>query len=130
MFDTDDVGVFLGLDVGKTSHHGHGLTPAGKKVFDKPLPNSEPKLRAALDKLATKFGTVLVIVDQPASIGALPLTVARDAGCRVAYLPAWPGDAADRRPLPRRGEDRRKGRRGDHGRRPHHATHPAHARTD
>src|SRR4051812_31397861 len=87
MFDTEDVGVFLGLDVGKTTHHGHGLTPAGKKVFDKPLPNSEPKLRAVFDKLAAKFGTVLVVVDQPASIGALPLAVARDAGCRVAYLP-------------------------------------------
>ncbi|MCT2546945.1 IS110 family transposase [Streptomyces atratus] len=87
MIDISGVGVFLGLDVGKSAHHGHGLTPAGKKVFDKPLPNSEPKLRAVLDKLRTKFGTVLVIVDQPASIGALPLAVARDAGCQVAYLP-------------------------------------------
>lgn len=102
MFDTEDVGVFLGLDVGKTAHHGHGLTPAGKKVFDKQLPNSEPKLRAVFDKLAAKFGTVLVIVDQPASIGALPLTVARDAGCKIAYLPGlsmrriadlYPGEA-------------------------------------
>ncbi|WP_107364773.1 transposase [Streptomyces agglomeratus] len=80
MLDTEGVGVFLGMDVGKTAHHGHGLTPAGKKVFDKPMPNSEPKLRAVFDKLKAKFGTVLVIVDQPASIGALPLTVARDAG--------------------------------------------------
>lgn len=102
MFDTEDVGVFLGLDVGKSAHHGHGLTPAGKKVFDKQLPNSEPRLRAVFDKLTAKFGTVLVIVDQPASIGALPLTVARDAGCRVAYLPGlamrriadlYPGEA-------------------------------------
>ncbi|MEW1677108.1 transposase [Streptomyces noursei] len=76
MYDIDDVGVFLGLDVGKSAHHGHALTPAGKKVFDKQLPNSEPKLRAVFDKLAAKFGTVLVIVDQPASIGALPLTAA------------------------------------------------------
>ena len=48
MFDIDDVGVFLGLDVGKTAHHGHGLTPAGKKVFDKPLPNSEPETAGRL----------------------------------------------------------------------------------
>ncbi len=43
-----------------------------------------------------------MIVDQPASIGALPLTVARDAGCQVAYLPGlamrriadlYPGEA-------------------------------------
>ncbi len=102
MLDTDGVGVFLGTDVGKSVHHGHGLTPAGKKVFDKPMPNSEPKLRAVFDKLKAKFGTVLVIVDQPASIGALPLTVARDAGCQVAYLPGlamrriadlYPGEA-------------------------------------
>jgi hypothetical protein len=58
MFDTEDVGVFLGLDVGKSAHHGHALTPAGKKVFDKQLPNSEPILRAVCDKLAAKFGTV------------------------------------------------------------------------
>lgn len=99
---TENVGVFLGLDVGKSLHHGHGLTPAGKTVFDKPLPNSEPKMRAVLDKLTAKFGTVLMVVDQPASIGALPLTVARDAGCQVAYLPGLamrrlaqvsPGDA-------------------------------------
>ncbi|MBY8883115.1 IS110 family transposase [Streptomyces sp. PLK6-54] len=102
MIDTNDVGIFLGLDVGKSTHRSHGLTPAGKKVFDKPLPNSEPKLRAAFDKLTAKFGTVLVVVDQPASIGALPLAVARDAGCQVAYLPAlamrriadlYPGEA-------------------------------------
>jgi transposase len=100
--DIDAVGVFLGLDVGKSTHHGHGLTPTGKKVFDKQLPSSEPKLRAVFDKLREKFGTVLVIVDQPASIGALPLTVARDAGCLVAYLPGlamrriadlYPGEA-------------------------------------
>ncbi|MFF3768616.1 IS110 family transposase [Streptomyces sp. NPDC001922] len=102
MVDIDGVGVFLGLDVGKHAHHGQGLTPAGKKVFDKPLPNSEPKLRAVFDKLTAKFGTVLLVVDQPASIGALPLTVARDAGCEVAYLPGlamrriadlYPGEA-------------------------------------
>jgi transposase len=87
VYNTSGIGVFLGLDVGKGEHHGHGLTPAGKKVYDKRLPNSEPRLRAVFDKLTTKFGTVLVIVDQPANIGALPLTVARDCGCEVAYLP-------------------------------------------
>jgi hypothetical protein len=100
--DIGDVKVFLGLDVGRTDYHGHGLTTAGKTGYDKRLPNSEPKLRAVFDKLRAKFGTVPVIVDQPASIGALPLTVARDAGCEVAYLPGpvmrriadlYPGEA-------------------------------------
>ncbi|KFG73695.1 hypothetical protein FM21_23160 [Streptomyces mutabilis] len=58
----------------------HGSTPARKKGPDKPLPSSEPELRAVFDKLTEKFGTVTVTVDQPASLGALPLTSARDAG--------------------------------------------------
>lgn len=87
VYDTNGIGLFLGLDVGKSEHHAHGLTPGGKTVYDKALPNTEPKLRAVFEKLAAKFDTVLVIVDQPANIGALPLAVARDAGCQVAYLP-------------------------------------------
>ncbi|MBL1102071.1 IS110 family transposase [Streptomyces sp. 205] len=85
--DTRDVAVFLGLDVGKGANHATGMTPDSKTVLDKPLPNSEPKMRAVLDKPTAKYGNVLVVVDQPASIGALPLAVARDAGCEVAYLP-------------------------------------------
>ncbi|GGW13187.1 hypothetical protein GCM10018980_71500 [Streptomyces capoamus] len=88
MDDIDDVGVFLGLDIGKSAHHGHGLTPAGKKIFDKQLPNGEPKLRAVFDKLAAKSGTVLVIVDQPASIGALPLTPPGTPAARSPTCPA------------------------------------------
>ncbi|GGT08681.1 hypothetical protein J2S47_000985 [Streptomyces griseoviridis] len=87
MVDIDGVGVFLGLDVGRHAHHGHGPTPAGKRVFDTPLPNGELHLRAVSDKLKAEFGTVLVVVDQPASIGALPRTVARDSGCEVACPP-------------------------------------------
>ncbi|MPY54693.1 IS110 family RNA-guided transposase [Streptomyces acidicola] len=102
VIDTSDVGAFLGLDVGKGEHHATAITPAGKKAFDKRLPNSEPKLRELFEKLQAKHGTVLVVVDQPASIGALPLTVARRAGCKVAYLPGltmrriadlYPGEA-------------------------------------
>ncbi|MFD0403740.1 IS110 family transposase [Kitasatospora sp. NPDC127116] len=90
------------MDVGKGEHHATALTPAGKRVFDKRLPNTEPKLREVFSKLQAKHGTVLVVVDQPASIGALPLAVARDTGCRVAYLPGltmrriadlYPGEA-------------------------------------
>lgn len=46
LYDIGDVGVFLGLDVDKSAHHGHGPTPASTKFFDKQLPNSEQKLRA------------------------------------------------------------------------------------
>jgi len=79
-------GVFLGLDVGKEAHHAVGLAPDGKRLHDGPLPNTEPKLKALFDKLA-EHGTLLVVVDQPATIGALPVAVARAAGHQVAYLP-------------------------------------------
>src|SRR5262249_49410281 len=88
MVDTTGTDLFLGLDLGKEFHHAHGLTGVeGKTVHDKRLPNTEPKLLELFTRLVAKFGTVLVIVDQVANIGALPLTAARAAGCRVAYLP-------------------------------------------
>ncbi|CAM01828.1 transposase [Saccharopolyspora erythraea NRRL 2338] len=83
---TSSYGVFLGLDVGKGDHHAVGLDPAGKRLHNGPLPNSEPKLRAVFDKLAA-HGPLLVVVDQPATIGALPVAVARACGHQVAYLP-------------------------------------------
>lgn len=76
-------GVFAGLDVGKTSHHLCALAPDGTRV-DQVVSNDEPALRAVLTRLADR-GEVLLVVDQPASIGALPVAVARAMG--VAYLP-------------------------------------------
>jgi transposase len=78
--------VFLGLDVGKEEHHACALDPAGKRVHDRPLPQSETRIRDVLRALA-EHGPVLVVVDQPASIGALAVAVARSLGIDVAYLP-------------------------------------------
>jgi hypothetical protein len=39
VIDVSDIGVYLGLDVGKGEHHATAVTPAGKKAFDKRLPN-------------------------------------------------------------------------------------------
>ncbi|MFD5025089.1 IS110 family transposase [Streptomyces sp. NPDC058373] len=80
------IDVFCALDVGKSSHHGTALLRDGRTTFDKPLPNGEPQLRELFARLQRK-GKVLVVVDQPASIGTLAVTVARTCGCDVAYLP-------------------------------------------
>ncbi|MFC9706038.1 hypothetical protein ACFTWD_35705 [Streptomyces sp. NPDC056943] len=40
MFDTGDIDVFLGLDVGKGEHHATGATPADKEAFDSASRNS------------------------------------------------------------------------------------------
>jgi transposase len=78
--------VFCGMDVGKGAHHAVALDAAGKRLHDKELPQDEAALRTLFDKLGA-HGPVLVVVDQPNNIGALPIAVARDAGCHVAYLP-------------------------------------------
>jgi transposase len=78
--------VFCGVDVGKSDHHACALDPSGKRVHDKALPNDEAALTAVLTRLQA-HGRVLVIVDQPASIGALVIAVARVLGIDVAYLP-------------------------------------------
>lgn len=78
--------VFCGLDVGKGAHHAVALTPNGTRVHDRELPQDEARLRALFEQLG-QHGPVLVVVDQPATIGALPVAVARAAGCEVAYLP-------------------------------------------
>ena len=83
---TTEYAITLGLDVGKTTHHGCALTPKGKRVYDHELPQDEPALRKVITDLQ-QHGPVLVVVDQPNTIGALPIAVARDLGADVAYLP-------------------------------------------
>jgi len=71
--------VFCGLDVGKSEHHACALDAAGKRLHDKALPNDEEALAAVYRRLR-EHGRVLVVVDQPASIGALSIAVARSLG--------------------------------------------------
>lgn len=101
LIETTDIAVWCGLDVGKEEHHACALGRAGNRLFDKPLPQDETKLREVFTSLQ-QHGPVLVVVDQPNTIGALAVAVARDVGCEVAYLPGLamrkaaqllPGDA-------------------------------------
>lgn len=78
--------VFCSVDVGKTDHHACALDPAGKRLFDRPLPNDEAALTAMLTGLQA-HGRVLVVVDQPASVGGLVIAVARSLSIDVGYLP-------------------------------------------
>jgi transposase len=78
--------IFCGLDVGKATHHATGLDGDGNRLVDREIANDETALRRVFTEL-TEQGTVLVVVDQPSSIGALPIAVARAMGIEVAYLP-------------------------------------------
>lgn len=83
---TDAVDVTIGLEVGKTAHHACAMLNSGEIIYDKPLPQDEDQLRKVFTDLQD-HGTVLMVVDQPNTIRALPIAVARDAGCLVGYLP-------------------------------------------
>ena len=72
--------------VGKSEHWATALSREGRKVFDRALPNDEARLREVYQRLQAK-GQVLVVVDQPATIGALAVAVAQDMGITVGYLP-------------------------------------------
>jgi transposase len=76
----------FGVDVGKSEHHAVALDRSGKRLFDKAMPNDGGRLRALIFGLK-EHGQLLLVVDQPATIGALPITVARAEGILVAYLP-------------------------------------------
>ena len=78
--------VFCGVDVGKSDHHACALDPSGARLYDKPLPNDEAALLGVLGRLS-EHGPVLVVVDQPAAIGALTIAAARSLGIDVGYLP-------------------------------------------
>ena len=82
----DSVEVFVGVDVGKGTHHAVALDRKGKRLLDSALPNDETKLRTLIGKLK-EHGKILLIVDQPATVGALPVAVAGAEGVLVAYLP-------------------------------------------
>ena len=77
--------VVVGLDVGKSSHHACALDPAGNKLFDKPLPQDESELRELFTQLQN-HGEVLMVVDQPNTIGALPIAVATPSSLAPPWL--------------------------------------------
>jgi transposase len=86
--ETGDVpiDVFVGVDVGKAAHHAVALAADGRVLLDRSLPQDEARLVELIAELKG-HGRVLLVVDQPATIGALPLTVARSMGVEVGYLP-------------------------------------------
>lgn len=115
--------IYLGLDVGKNNHQATALTTTGKKIWDKPLPQAEPTIRELLTKLRTQ-GTVLLIVDQPKTIGALPVAITQDMGIEVAYLPGLTmRRVADLHPGEAKTDARDAFIIGRNS--PHHAPHPA-----
>lgn len=84
--DNDSYQVFRGIDVGKSSHYAVALNRDGERLTGNEMHQDEAALRRLFTELS-RHGKLLVIVDQPRNIGALPVAVARDCDIDVAYLP-------------------------------------------
>lgn len=84
--DISEIDVFVGVDVGKSEHWANAQSRTGKVLYDRGLPNDEEKLRCLLEDLQ-HHGCVLLVVDQPATIGALVVALAQSMGILVGYLP-------------------------------------------
>lgn len=84
--EADAIAIFVGVDVGKDAHYAVGLDRTGQRRLGRALPNDEGQLRALLTELQ-RAGPVLLVVDQPASVGALVVAVAQAMGIVVGYLP-------------------------------------------
>jgi hypothetical protein len=84
--DGGSIEVFCGVEVARETHHAVALDRAGRWLVGRPLPNDETALRNLFMELVER-GRLLVVVDQPASIGALAIAVARSMGVQIGYLP-------------------------------------------
>jgi len=78
--------LFLGIDIGKTTHHAIALDRDGQTVLDQAVANEQAALQT-LFQTAARHGPPIVCVDQPGSIGALTVAVAQAHGFPVLYLP-------------------------------------------
>lgn len=105
--DISEIDVFVGVDVGKSEHWANAQSRTGKVLYDRCLPNDEEKLRCLLEDLQ-RHGYVLLVVDQPATIGALVVALAQSMG-HLGGLSAGTVHETDRGPHPGQREDRSQG---------------------
>lgn len=79
------VKVIIYVDTGKDPCHTVIINRSDNYLFDKILANDENKLRKQISGLR-KYGHILLIADQPATIVVLPVHIARSEGVLVRYL--------------------------------------------
>jgi transposase len=98
---SEQVDVWVGLDVGKEEHFAEVLDNDGERLFARSVVNDQAALEALVDR-AVRHGTPGLVIDQPGSIAQLVLAVARSRQVPVAYVPGlvmrraadlYPGEA-------------------------------------
>ena len=83
----DGYDVYLGIDVGKTSHFARAITRVGEReLICRAVAQDEGDLMSMFTE-ASDAGRVLAIVDQRGGFGSLVVACARSSGVDVATIP-------------------------------------------
>ncbi|EGW91653.1 hypothetical protein EC30301_0841 [Escherichia coli 3030-1] len=78
--DYESVQVFIGVDVGKDTHHAVAINRSGKRLFDKALPNDENKLRSLISDLKHMVRYCWLLISQLPSVRYLsPLPAQKES---------------------------------------------------
>lgn len=126
VIDVSEIGAFLGLDVGKGEHHATTVTgreEGVRQAVTQQRTQASRGLRQAAGQARDCAGD-----RGPAGPHRSPAARGSPGHGLPGRLSAGPDDAADRRPLSRRGQDRCPRRVRHRGRGPGHAAHASHGR--
>ena len=77
----------IGMNVGTYFHHACVLDAQGTQLLSKRVNQHETELRNLFTRHIDGHHTMLVVVDQPSTIGRLTVAVVQDIGAAVRYLP-------------------------------------------
>src|SRR5262245_25693143 len=76
--------VYLGVDIGKTSHYALAVDDAGKTIYQTGVPNDEAALSKLVDWARDHRATL--VVDQPGGAAALLLKLCWQSDVGIGYL--------------------------------------------
>jgi hypothetical protein len=76
--------VYLGVDIGKSSHYALAVDASGKPIYQTGVPNDEAALRKLVDWAKEHQATL--VVDQPGGAAALLLKLCWQSEVRIGYM--------------------------------------------
>jgi hypothetical protein len=79
--------VWVGIDVGKLSHHACAVDAAGKVVWTQKLANEQRAIEAMIDRAQKSAEQVQWAVDLTSPIASMLITVLLAADEAVVYVP-------------------------------------------
>ena len=79
--------IWVGVDVGKQSHHACAVDQDGKVVFSKPVANGQAALDALIARADKEAAEIVWAVDMTSGVAGLRLALLLGTGASVRYVP-------------------------------------------